>query len=263
MKTGMLVRVVLLGMIMIGLAGFAARAVPVLAAGGLSLQERIAAADSHWSRRSQSGMTEALLQNLEEADRDYPDQGEVLWRLARAYWWKSTRFAKDDKKTRIAWLERAKATGEKAAAAAPQNPDAHYWYAAAMAETGVARGILQSLFMVKPTKEALERGLAADPNHASCHYLMAELYLQLPGPPLSIGNKQKAVEEAKLAAKYGPDSSPHWLVLGRALIATKQYDEARQALGTLLAMAPDSGDPDGTRADQDEARAELQSIANK
>jgi len=43
----------------------------------------------------------------------------------------------------------------------------------------VARGILQSLFMVKPTREALERGLAADPNHASCHYLMAELYLQL------------------------------------------------------------------------------------
>jgi hypothetical protein len=28
-------------------------------------------------------------------------------------------------------------------------------------------------------------------------------------------------------------------------------------------MAPDLGDPDGTRADQDEARAELQSIANK
>ena len=31
----------------------------------------------------------------------------------------------------------------------------------------------------------------------------------------------------------------------------------------LLAMAPDPVDPEGTRADQDEARAELQSIANK
>lgn len=262
MKTRMLVLAVLAAVMAIS-ATLSVWAFPVCAAGLPSLEERITAADLHWSRRSQAGVTEALLQNLEDADRDYPNQGEVLWRLSRAYWWKSTRIAKDDKKTRIEWLDKAKATGERAAKAAPANPNAHYWYAAAMAETGVARGILQSLFMVKPTREALERGLAADPNHASCHYLMAELYLQLPGPPLSIGNKQKAVEEARLAVKYGPDSSPHWLVLGRALIAAKQYGEARQALSALLAMAPDPGDPEGTRADQDEGRAELQSIANK
>ena len=262
MKTRMLVPA-LLATIMAVAAAAAVWTVPVTAAGLPSLEERVTAADLHWSRRSQAGVTELLLQNLEDADRDHPNQGEVLWRLARAYWWKSTRIPKDDKKTRLEWLDMAKATGERASKAAPANPDAHYWYAAAMAETGSARGILQSLFMVKPTREALERGLAADPNHASCHYLMAELYLQLPGPPLSIGNKQKAVEEARLAVKYGPDSSSHWLVLGRALIATKQYSEARQVLNTLLAMAPDLGDPDGTRADQDEARTELQSIANK
>jgi tetratricopeptide (TPR) repeat protein len=262
MKTRMLVPA-LLATVMAISAAMAAWAVPASATGLPSLEERITAADLHWSRRSQAGVTELLLQNLEDADRDYPNQGEVLWRLARAYWWKSTRIPKDDKKTRLEWLDMAKATGERASKAAPANPDAHYWYAAAMAETGSARGILQSLFMVKPTREALERGLAADPNHGSCHYLMAELYLQLPGPPLSIGNKQKAVEEARLSVKYGPDSSSHWLVLGRALIATRQYSEARQALNTLLAMAPDLGDPDGTRADQDEARTELQSIANK
>ncbi len=228
-----------------------------------SLEERIAAADLCWSQRSGPGMTDALLATLEEADKDYPGEGQILWRLSRAYWWKSTRFPKDDKKTRIEWLDRAKAVGEAAAKAAPGDANAHYWYAAAMAETGVAKGILQSLFMVKPTKEALDRGLAADPAHASCHYLLAELYLQLPGPPLSIGNKKKSVEEARLAVKYGPNSSSHRLVLGRALIATKQYDEAREALNALLAMAPDPGDPEGTRADQDEARAELQSIAGK
>ncbi len=262
MKTRMLVPALFATIIAIS-ATVALWAVPASAAGLPSLEERVTAADLHWSRRSQAGVTELLLQNLEDADRDHPNQGEVLWRLARAYWWKSTRIPKDDKKTRLEWLDMAKATGERASKAAPANPDAHYWYAAAMAETGSARGILQSLFMVKPTREALERGLAADPNHGSCHYLMAELYLQLPGPPLSIGNKQKAVEEARLSVKYGPDSSSHWLVLGRALIATRQYSEARQALNTLLAMAPDLGDPDGTRADQDEARTELQSIANK
>ena len=262
MKTRMLVPALFATIIAIS-ATVALWAVPASAAGLPSLEERVTAADLHWSRRSQAGVTELLLQNLEDADRDHPNQGEVLWRLARAYWWKSTRIPKDDKKTRLEWLDMAKATGERASKAAPANPDAHYWYAAAMAETGSARGILQSLFMVKPTREALERGLAADPNHGSCHYLMAELYLQLPGPPLSIGNKQKAVEEARLSVKYGPDSSSHWLVLGRALIATRQYSEARQVLNTLLAMAPDLGDPDGTRADQDEARTELQSIANK
>ncbi len=49
--------------------------------------------------------------------------------------------------------------------------------------------------------QTLERALEADPNHARTHYFLAELLYQLPGPHLSVGNGQRAVEEARAQLK--------------------------------------------------------------
>ncbi len=240
-------------MAMVGLSGADA----TLARGAIEV------ADQLYSRRSEPGNTDAIIAGLEQANKATPGDCEILWRLSRAYWFKSTRLPEKDKKARLDLLAQGRAYAQEATEANPRNANAYYWLAASIAQEGQIRGILQSLASVKPTKDALDKGLEIDPKHASCHYLMAELYLQLPGPPLSIGNKQKAVEEAKLAVKYDPSESCHHLVLGRALIATKQYDEARAVLNRLIAMAPDPGDPEGFRKDQDAARAELKSIAGK
>jgi len=170
-------------------------------------------------------MADAIIKTLEEASRVGAPDADVMWRLARAYWWKAARYT-SDRAAKIELLDKGKAAGEQATKLDPNDADAHYWHAATVAQAGQIKGILQSLFMVKPVKEALDKALAADPNHASSHYLMAELLSQVPGPPLSIGNKQKAVEEARLAVKFDPKESCHHLVLAKALIATKQYKEA-------------------------------------
>mgnify|MGYP001300220440 CR=1 FL=1 len=222
----------------------------------------VAAADKDWKKRANPGVADEMIASLEEATKASPSNGELLWRLSRAYWWKAARYT-TDRVEKLAVLDKAKAAGEQGAKLAPGNADAQYWHAVSIAQAGQIRGILQSLFMVKPTKEALDKALAIDPNHASSHYLMAELMHQVPGPPISIGNKAKSVEEARLAVKYGPDDSSHRLVLGKCLIATKQYAEARQALEYVVKMSVDPEDPEGTRLDRAEAEELLASIKGK
>lgn len=233
------------------------------AAASGSAGQAVALADQQYSRRCEPGMADTLIAGLEEANRTTPGECEILWRLSRAYWFKSTRVPENDRKARLELLDQGRAYAEEAIVADPKSANAYYWLAASIAQAGQIKGILQSLASVKPTKAALDKGLEVDPRHASCHYLMAELYLQLPGAPLSIGNKRKAVEEASMAVKYDPSESCHHLVLGRALIATKQYDEARAALNRLIEMKPGKEDPEGFRKDQDAARKELKSIAGK
>lgn len=211
-------------------------------------------------------MDSMMIQTLEQAlgtgqGADQPG-ADVLWRLARAYWWKATRCT-SDKASKLELLEKGRDAAERAAAIDPTSADAHHWYAACLAQSAQVRGILQSLFMVRPTVEALERALAADPNHARTHYFLAELLCQLPGPPLSIGNKQRAVEEARIAVRLDARSSSHHLVLGKALAAAKQYPDARAAFNYVLTMEPSSEDPEGLRLDQEEARAELKAIEGK
>ena len=226
----------------------------------------VARADSQWSRRAEPRMDSMMIQTLEQAlgtgqGADQPG-ADVLWRLARAYWWKATRCT-SDKASKLELLEKGRDAAERAAAIDPTSADAHHWYAACLAQSAQVRGILQSLFMVRPTVEALERALAADPNHARTHYFLAELLCQLPGPPLSIGNKQRAVEEARIAVRLDARSSSHHLVLGKALAAAKQYPDARAAFNYVLTMEPSSEDPEGLRLDQEEARAELKAIEGK
>lgn len=226
----------------------------------------IARADSQWSRRSEPKMDSMMIQTLEQKlgagqGADQSD-AEVLWRLARAYWWKATRCT-SDRESKLELLEKGRDAAERAAAIEPTSADAHHWYAACLAQSAQVRGILQSLFIAKPTVEALERALTADPHHARTHYFLAELLYQLPGPPLSIGNRQRAVEEARIAVRLDPRSSSHHLVLGKALAAAKQYTEARSALNYVLTMGPNSEDPEGLRLDQEEARAQLKAIEGK
>ncbi|MEA4884623.1 MAG: tetratricopeptide repeat protein [Clostridia bacterium] len=225
--------------------------------------EAIAAADLRWTKRTDPKEADQLITMLEETDRESPMDAEVLWRLARAYWWKGCGLAKDDRKGRIEWFEKAKSAAKNGTEADPRNDNAFYWLASSIGETGTAKGILQSLFMAKPMREALERCIALNPDRADAHRVLAELYRQLPGPPLSIGNRQKALEEARTAMRLDSEPSAHQLTLARCLIAVKEYREAREILNTLLMMAPDIEDPQGALDDQAAARKELAAIAGK
>lgn len=222
----------------------------------------ITTADKDWKRRATPGVADEMIASLEAATKASPSNGELFWRLSRAYWWKAARYT-TDRAEKLALLDKAKAAGEQGAKLASGNADAHYWHAVSIAQAGQIRGILQSLFMVKPTKEALDKALAIDPSHAPSHYLMAELLSQVPGPPLSIGNRAKSVEEARLAVKFDSSDSSHHLVLGKCLITTKQYAEARQALEYVLKMPIDAEDPEGARLDKAEAEELLASIKGK
>ena len=74
-------------------------------------------------------------------------------------------------------------------------------------------------------------------------------------------------EEGCRGSELGGERRP-WRIMPspgarRALIATKQYDEARAALNRLIEMEPSKEDPEGFKKDQDAAREELKSIARK
>ena len=120
--------------------------------------------------------------------------------------------------------------------------------------------MLQSLFMVRPCKEALDKALAIDPTHASAHYLMAE-----PAPGARSAHLHRQQDEgrgeARLAVKYDPEETSHHLVLAKCLVQTRQY-RGPQALEHVLSMSGNPNDPEGTRLDKEEA-AELASIKGK
>ncbi|MGE5508098.1 MAG: tetratricopeptide repeat protein [Chitinophagales bacterium] len=221
--------------------------VPALAADVSAL---LKAGDDAWLKRDDQAQLAKAVEAYEKALAVDGENYDVLWRLARAYEWQG-KLAKKDK---LALLEKGKACAEKALKVNERGADGHYWLGALIGRIGEARGILNSLFMVKPMKAEMDRVVELNPNYAAAHYVLSLLYWKVPGPPLSIGNKQKALEEAKLAVKLEPANTQHRLGLGEAYLALKDKAAAKREFQAVLAMPPTPDDPVQSALDREDAQ---------
>ena len=80
----------------------------VFACGALSAAQYTAEmADQDWVNRSQPGMADEMVARLEAATRETPSDGELFWRLSRAYWWKAARYT-TDRNAKLQILDKAR-----------------------------------------------------------------------------------------------------------------------------------------------------------
>lgn len=217
----------------------------------------VATADDLYAKRADATNVRQAITVLEQAINHKPDQYEALWRLARCYFFLGDQAKGKD---RLTLFEKGKIYAEKAVESNPDGFDGHYYLALTIGAYGEERGILNSLFMVGPMKKELEICLQKNPKYPEAHDLLALLYWKAPGPPLSIGNKKKALEEVKLATMYGPYRINFWLHLGQIAIANKENDLARKALEKALALPDDPEDPVASAKDKAEATKELKAL---
>lgn len=177
---------------------------------------------------------------LEERLEKNPEDGETLWLLSKAYLYLGDRTA--DGKLEV--FEKGKEYADRAVEVLPNSPHAHYWQSALIGRIGQTRGILSSLFMVRPMKDALDRVLELDENYAPAHWVLSQLYHQAPGFPLSIGSKKLALEHAQRAVALEPEDLEFQLQLAVALEYNGKKGEALELLEGLRSNPKLNSDPE-------------------
>lgn len=183
---------------------------------------------------------EAVIVELTEYLEKEPDDGHALWLISKAYLFLGERITDDV----LATFEKGKEYADRAVEIAPDSPDAHFWQASLIGRIGQTRGILQSLFMVRPMKDALDRVLELDEDYADAYDVLSQLYQEAPGFPLSIGNKKLALETAYKSIELDPDNIEYPIQLARALDHNGRRDEAIEVLRELLARPEVKLDPE-------------------
>ncbi|MCL6614770.1 MAG: tetratricopeptide repeat protein, partial [Firmicutes bacterium] len=144
----------------------------LLPAFALAADDPVTRADELYRKRKDRANVLAAVEILAEALEKEPGDYEILWRLARCYWFLGDRAAGKD---RLAYFEKGRAFAEKATKANDAGIDGHYWHAALIGCVGQERGILNSLFMIPSIRRELERCLELDPRHAEAHDVMGQL----------------------------------------------------------------------------------------
>jgi tetratricopeptide (TPR) repeat protein len=222
--------------------------------------DSIVTADELYAKRANHQNVQQSIDLLQQYITEKPDNCDTLWRLARCYWYLGDHAVG---KTKLALFSKGKEYAEQAVKTDPNNINGHYWLASLLGSTGEARGILQSLFMVSPMKKELDICIQLDNKYADAHDVLAQLYWKAPGPPLSIGNKKRAQEEAKSAVTNDPNNIDNWLHLGQIARDNKDYTTAREAFHQVLNLPDDPEDPEQSQSSKDIAASELKKLDEK
>lgn len=169
-----------------------------------------------------------LLQQLLEKDAD---NVEVLWRLGKTYHFLGIHRGND-----IATWEQGRIYLAKAAEQQVEVAHVYFWLAAITGQIGQQQGVLNSLFMLQPMRENLEKAIEIDPLYGEAYYGLGRLYFQAPGWPISFGDKNKALMYMREAVRINPEDLEFQRGLLNVLEKLGYHEEAREVLGVIKAL---------------------------
>lgn len=134
----------------------------------------------------------AYLEKALEED-DGTDRAAILWRLSRTVLTITDGVSHDDKDGRLAGYGESERLADESLAI-EETANGYHWKASAIGRIGQVNGPLNSLSKAKPMRalcEKVQNDFNAD--MSDCWYVLGLLYNQLPGSPLSFGNKNYAI----------------------------------------------------------------------
>ncbi len=218
----------------------------------------LAKADAAYARRDAPGALDEVRSSLEQAERRAPNDYEVLWRLARLYFWLSDDPALPNKeKSRLG--KRGWEYGDKAIAANPNRVEGYHFAAAGMGNYSLGIGILRALGegIEGKFKDRLSHAERIDPNfqNGSIQTAWGRFWFKLPWPKYDA----KRSEAALLAAlKRNPDNVRARVYLADLYEKEDEGKAARAQLEKALSGQPGRYDAPEERRWQAVARAELE-----
>ncbi|QQS40208.1 MAG: hypothetical protein IPM63_12675 [Acidobacteriota bacterium] len=205
-------------------------------------------------------------ENLDAANGELLDlldeDPECAWAyglLSEIYYW-TGEYADPDE--RLFYFNEGVEYGEQGVEIDEDCVEANFWLAANWGSYGQEKGIMKSLFLVNPIKEAVERVMEHDESHfyGGPYRILGRLYNKAPGFPISIGDNKKAEECLLKAVELGPKFFLNHLFLAELYISTREKAKAREQLEWILETPANKNHEREDEGYKDEAEALLASV---
>ena len=131
----------------------------------------------------------------------------------------------------------------------------NYWFALNAGKYGKIKGVLKSLFLVKPMKTACNNVVAKDPGYeeGGGYTILGALEYEVPG-----GDLKKGIDYFNKGLKYNPDGIAVNLYLGKSYYKQKEYAKAKERLEFIIANGkPETKDDKKDMAEAKELLAKV------
>jgi len=204
------------------------------------MAEWVQKGDSLYKNRSGlKNASEALA--LYEKGIEVAPHVEAYWKASRAAWWIGDHTA--TKKEKLKSFQKGIEYSKKGIALDPNSVESHFWLGANYGSYGESRGVLKSLFLVKPIRKEMEEVLRIDPPFEGGGGYRVLGVVDYKVPEFSGGNKKRALERLTKAYDIAPRNPFTNYYLAEYYVLTKKKDLARKHLGLLATLTEADADP--------------------
>lgn len=154
---------------------------------------------------------------------------DASWRYARASY--STAVRLTDVATQEKMFEKAYKAIEPYFNNGSKNINTNYWFAICAGKYGKVKGIVKTLFLVKPIKKACKEVIKQNPGYedGAALTILGAIEYEVPG-----GDKELTVKYCTRALKYDPDALVPNLYMARAYYKLKEYPKAKERLEHII-----------------------------
>lgn len=233
----------------------------LLVAALLALDERLQKADYYYQNRHKDykGYTDKTYNLCKEILSENSNDAQALWRMARLYClYGDDKTAKQEKLNRY---NAARDYAQKAKSANANVAETHFWYGVALGRIGQTKGILNSLNLAGPVKDAFQKALSINPKFTPAMDGLAVWYMEVPG--FAGGDLNKSIEYLKKGLAIDPNYTLLYIDLAKVYIKQKDYSAARTQLQKCLAVTNPTNPADFILEDKPEAQKLLDRLPRR
>jgi len=200
-------------------------------------EELIAQGDKLYAEMKDMAAAQEAVSKYREAVIKAEDRYEAYWRLSRILYYVGAHT--ESKKEKKIIFGQGIYYAKKAVALEPEKPDGHYWLGVNYGVYGEARGVLKSLSLVKPIKEAMNMVIELDRGYedGGPDRVLGRVYFKVPG--FAGGSKKKSLEHLLKSKELGPNDALTRCYLADTFLSLKEVDKAREELEYVLSMESD------------------------
>ena len=232
-----------------------------------SLKTMLKSGDDLFFKFDNSGAYQVLL----DADKKFPHNAEILWRLCRVETHVADRMpvsTDQQKDDQLKVYQIALGYADSAIVADPKNSMAYTFRAAANGKVALFKGVFSVAPIVKQVRDDCERAISLDPNNSIAYYIMGRTHAKLAEKPtvfrwplgLAWGNLDDAIRFYDKAISLDPNFVMFRFDLARAYMSDDEYEKAREQLN-MIPNIPDRDEVDDSL--KTEARQLMQKIKDK
>lgn len=232
-----------------------------------TLQEMLKQSDALFDKFDNAGAYELLL----TANKAYPREGEVLWRLARAEMHIADNLpvsTDEQKDAQLKAYQTAYMYADSAVIYAPKSSMAYTYRAAVNGKIALFKGVFSVAPVVKQVREDCERAISLDSENSIAYYILGRTHAKLAEKPvmfrwplgLAWGNRNDAIKFYLKAISLDPNFIMYRLDLAKVYIQEGDYRNAKEQLKTISSLTI-RDDNDNSR--KEEAAKLLEEIKDK